>query len=310
MRETPEQSMSRRRMLGLVAAGAVGAAGLVTAVPAAAEDEIPPEEVPVPEDPPIGDGDVTNFPPEDPDPVADESPGVCGSTVVKHSEIDGASTYYEPTGDDTSFWYNSTFYSRLETWLAFWYSNTPLNWGKPLQVGSYGVYGNRDDGCVSYHNFGRAFDISKIRGRIGTTTTTLFSARYDQWRTQTGAQLTRTRKYYWATSASLHYHFKHVLTYLYNAQHHNHVHMDNAVSGSGNSTFTTGASAQVEHVQACCRYIWGQTVTLDGVWGSQTRGAVTAVLSRIGRSGSLTTQSNWLAFNLATLRFGTGRQDY
>jgi hypothetical protein len=63
-------------------------------------------------------------------------------------------------------------------------------------------------------------------------------------------------------------------------------------------------------VQACCRYIWGQTVTLDGVWGSQTSGAVTAVLSRIGRSGSLTTQSNWLAFNLATLRFGTGRQNY
>jgi hypothetical protein len=34
------------------------------------------------------------------------------------------------------------------------------------------------------------------------------------------------------------------------------------------------------------------------------------VLSRIGRSGSLATQSNWLEFNRATLRFGSGTQTY
>jgi hypothetical protein len=298
MPELPEGNTSRRTLLGgLMAVSVAGAAGLAAPLSAnAAEEE------------PIGDEDVTNIDPADLDPAL----AVCGASVTAHSEIAGDDTYYEPTGAWSSFSYNSTFYNRLETWLNFWYTNTPLTWSRPLHVGSYGAYTNKGDGCVSYHNFGRAFDLSAISGILTTTgnRSKMFNARYDLWKNLTGSQLTGARRLYWATSASLHYHFKHVLTYLYNAQHHNHIHIDNAISGSGNSTFTTGASAQVQHVQACCTYIWGRPVTLDGVWGSQTSGAVSAVLSRIGRSGSLTTQANWLAFNQATLRFGTGAQSY
>jgi hypothetical protein len=179
-------------------------------------------------------------------------------------------------------------------------------------VWSYGAYVNRNDGCVSYHNFGRAFDLSRIYATnpANGSLNKVFNGRFDQWSGTSGAALTAVRKQYWATSASLHYHFKHVLTYLFNSAHNNHIHADNSVSGGGNSTFSTGASAQVQHVQACVTYIWGRPVTLDGIWGPQTSGAAGAVLSRIGRSGSLTTQSNWLEFNRATLRFGSGAQTF
>ena len=35
----------------------------------------------------------------------------------------------------------------------------------------------------------------------------------------------------WATSASAHHHFRNVLTYLYDSGHHNHIHIDNLVTG-------------------------------------------------------------------------------
>ncbi len=180
-----------------------------------------------------------------------------------------------------------------------------------MRVWTYGVYANRSDGCVSMHNFGRAFDLTRLYATNAGVLTKVFNGRYDQWRSSTGSTLTTTRKRYWATAASLHYHFKYVLTYVYNTAHWNHIHFDNQVSGSGNSTFSTGSTSQVKHVQACCTYIWGYPTTIDGIWGPQTAGNSSKALARIGRSGAITSsQTNWLEFNKATLRFGSGRQAY
>lgn len=235
----------------------------------------------------------------------------CTTNLVSHNEIWDQLTYYEPTGAASSFRYNPTFYSRCETWLYFWYVNTPLSWLTPLRIWTYGVYAYRNDGCVSMHNYGRAFDLTRIYATVNGVNTKVFNGRYDQWRTWTGSSLTTVRKRYWATAASLHYHFKYVLTYFYNSAHWNHIHFDNQVSGSGNSTFSTGSKSQVQHVQACCTYIWGYPTTIDGIWGPQTSGNSSKVLARIGRSGSLTSsQTNWLEFNKASLRFGSGRQSY
>ena len=236
----------------------------------------------------------------------------CGATLITRSEIWDQPTWYDDSSPAAaSFSYDPTFYSRLETWLSFWYFNTPLSWLKPLRVYSLGAYSNRNDGCTSMHNYGRAFDLTRVYATINGTLGRGMSARYNIWRTWTGSDLTKIRKQYWATSASLHYHFRHVLTYLYNTDHWTHIHIDNQVSGSGNSNFSTASTAQVQHVQACCTYIWGYATTIDGIWGPQTQGNSSKVLARIGRSGSLTSsQTNWLEFNRATLRFGTGTQSY
>lgn len=238
---------------------------------------------------------------------------VCGAVVTAQSEISNRPTYYEPTGVATSFSYDSTFYSRLETWWNFWYANTPSAWVTPGRIWGLGAYMDRMDGCVSMHNYGRALDITRMyMTNSSSVLVKVFDGRYANWKTQTGSTLTTTRKRFWATVASLHYHFRSVLTYMYDSAHEDHVHVDNGYSGDGNSTFATNVYPQVQHVQACLVYIWGYTtVPLDGIWSQSTADAARAALGRIGITGWITdSQYNWLQFNKASLRFGTGRQTY
>ena len=86
--------------------------------------------------------------------------------------------------------------------------------------------------CSSWHDAGRAFDLARLRLAGGTEV----SCRYDLWRDTSGRELTRARRAYWAVAASAHRHFAYVLTYLYNAKHHNHIHVDNGRSGAGPSS--------------------------------------------------------------------------
>lgn len=232
-------------------------------------------------------------------------------TIESYPGVWGQRTVYEVTGNLASFGYRPSFHDRMSSWLEFWYNNTPFNFLKPIRVWTYGVH--TDSRVSEAHNNGRGFDLSRIyaTGTDGDLHRRFF-ARHDLWKDDPADQLANTRRHYWATSASIHHHFQHVLTYLYNAAHDNHIHIDNLVSGSGNSTFHTDSRAQVQHVQACCRYIWGKSTTIDGVWGPQTRDHSTDVLRRIGReSGTIaSSQANWLAFNRASCRKGYGVESY
>lgn len=228
--------------------------------------------------------------------------------IVEFEAIWNQRTVYEGTGNLASFDYRPSFHDRCRDWLQFWANNVPGGFNTPFRVWSFGVH--TDHRVSEAHNNGRGFDLTRIY--ITSDAGNLlrrFNGRYDQWQGTASAEIERQR--YWATAASLHHHFQHVLTYLYNTDHHSHIHFDNLVSGLGNSNFSTGSTAQVQHVQACCRFVWGKTTAIDGVWGPETKSHSDAVLQRIGRTGSLTTsQANWLAFNRATLRKGYGTQNY
>jgi hypothetical protein len=307
--DIPRTIASRRSVL----TAGLTAGGLLLVPSAAASANRTGDPATDPGDPTDPHHDVTQVRPEELVPPDGLDPGACGSTVWPHNEILGFVTPFEPDNDGltNTFYYNSTFYNRIETWFQFFRANTPVSWGPPFQIRTYGAYLNRNDLCVSHHNTGRAFDLSRIYATDPATGTLnqVFNARYDQWKSQTGSTLTTTRRRYWATAASAHYHFRSALTYFWD-NHENHIHFDNGYSGSGNSTFTTGSEAQVQHVQAVLLYVWGQSVAVDGIWGPKTSAAVGRVLARIGRSGALTTQANWLEFNRATLRFGSGTQTY
>jgi len=66
-------------------------------------------------------------------------PAAAHGTLVPHNEIDDQLTWQHNrvtnavTGPYT-FSYNPAFYSRLETWLNHYYSNTPDNWIKPMKL--------------------------------------------------------------------------------------------------------------------------------------------------------------------------------
>ncbi|MGB9376505.1 MAG: hypothetical protein WCB04_03225 [Mycobacteriales bacterium] len=239
------------------------------------------------------------------------SPASAHGDLQTYSGVWGQPTVYEANGNLTSFAYRPSFHDRMATWLEFWFDNTGLSVLKPMRVWTLGVH--TDDRSSEAHNNGRGFDLTRIyatnqQGNLHRQ----FFGRYDQWKDDPAADMAATRVHYWATSASLHYHFRNVLTYPYNSDHWNHIHIDNLVSGLGNSDFDTSSEAQTLHVQASCRFVWGKATTVDGVWGPETNTDSTQVLRRIGRaSGTIaSSQANWLAFNKATLRKGYDVEQY
>jgi hypothetical protein len=232
-------------------------------------------------------------------------------TIETYPGVWGQRTVYEITGVQTPFDYRPSFHDRMGSWLEFWYNNTPSNFLKPMRIWTVGVH--NDERVSESHNNGRGFDLTRIYATgFDDKLHRRFFGRYDIWKDWSGSSFKAARRKYWATSASVHHHFQDVLTYPYDSDHHSHIHLDNLVSGGGNSTFHTDSRAQVLHVQACCRFIWGKSTTIDGVWGPQTRRHSTEVLRRIGRSeGTIaSSQANWLAFNRATLRKGYGVESY
>ncbi|MFC7490450.1 MULTISPECIES: hypothetical protein [unclassified Knoellia] len=245
-------------------------------------------------------------------PVGDERRSAAGAlaacvtetTMPYQSTINSAALAYEPTSAAASFRFNTTMHSRLKVWQSFWDANTP--YPAMDRIDSYGAYVDRGDGCVSLHNYGRAFDIASA----WTGGTRHFSARYDTWKAWTGTELTGVRVQYWAAAASLHMHFEHTLTYLYNTAHHNHFHVDNSRSGAGLSVLSKSGT-QTYSIQAMLNYVWAKGTGIDGVYGAETTQHSNEVLARIGMGGTLTTsQSHWHAFLTATTRKGTGMQAY
>lgn len=266
------RSLSRRRILTTAALGS--AAALLSGATAAADPGQDPHPTP---------GELT------------PSDDVSTLALVTQSEINGQPTYYEGNGAISSFRYEPTFYARMETWHQRFRQWTPYHWTVPHRIYSYGVYVNKP----GMHGEGRAFDLTRLMVTNRNTGTLFvgFNGRYDQWRSYTGTAFTTARIRYWGTVASLHYHFRHVLSYLDNSDHHNHVHIDNAISGSGDSSYSTSSTTQTLYVQAACQYLWGYSTVIDGIWGPQTQRDSSAVLTRVGSDGVITTQSRWLIFN-------------
>lgn len=225
------------------------------------------------------------------------------STLATHTAVGAAKTMYEG-GGAANILINEAFFQQLYAWRNFWHANCPWPWS--TQLWNYGAYSQRDGSCSSWHEAGRAIDITSLRDDV---TTMHFWARYDLWKDLPNAAAHRRR--YWAGAASLHYYFRSVLTYFYNTDHHNHLHVDNGESGNALTTFSSGSKAQVQAVQGICANVWGYPCGADGVWSSAVSAAASKVLTRAGRPGSLTSSTaHWRTFLYASVRHGTGKQTY
>jgi hypothetical protein len=224
---------------------------------------------------------------------------VARSSLDSHSTLAKVPLVYEVSGRRSSFTFDPAFYDQLGDWLKGYADRSRL--AAPDRVSSYGAWTAAGADCTSWHHAGRAFDLARLRLQGGETV----SCRYDQWQSETGARLELTRRRYWALAASLHLDFAYVLTYPYNAQHHNHIHVDNGRSGRGRSTFSTRSVTQVQAVQAICTYLWDEPVELTGAWDSATRRATRRVLDRIGHEADLDASvDGWRALLAASVPRG------
>ncbi len=211
----------------------------------------------------------------------------------RRRELAGLDLVYEVSRRPARFWIEPAFAGRLETWLTGAAERGVRGdalWTYGTWTDGTGTEGGRS--CSSWHDAGRAFDLARIR-RGGTD---LLSCRYDQWRSERGATLRRELRRYWTVAASLHRDFAYVLTYLYDAAHRNHIHVDNGRSGAGPSVFEPRSPSQVQAVQTICTQLWSRPVEVTGRWDPATRWATGAILDGLNAPDDLTDPAGWRAF--------------
>lgn len=212
------------------------------------------------------------------------------------TKVGSAAYVYEIDGKPTTYYVTPAFGTRLERWMALHVAETGQ---APDRVHSYGAWAPGND--RSWHSSGEAFDLARLR--LGGKD--LASARYDQWRDDTAAEVRLRLRAYWRLAAGLHIEFADVLTYLFDSAHANHMHVDTGRFGpSGAPRLIRRSGAQVQAVQAMCVHVWGQSkVQVNGEFDSATRDATTRVIEENGGRGELSDGVEaWRAFMLATLR--------
>ena len=169
------------------------------------------------------------------------------ASLDSHRILAGLPLVYEVNRRRTAFRFDGAFFARLESWAEGLVEVLP---SRPKELWTYGSWTDGGSACDSWHNSGRAFDVARLPLVDGS----VVSCRYDQWRTLGGARLDAARRRYWSLAAGLHLRFASVLTYLYNREHANHIHVDNGRSGNVDSTFSSRSQIQVQAVQALCSY--------------------------------------------------------
>ena len=168
----------------------------------------------------------------------------------------GCAGGYGTHSGTTSFEFNSTFHGICGNWASYvnTYSGFSVDW-----IGSVGV-----TVCKSgFHGEGRAFDLSQIRFTSGN-----YFDMNVEWR-ESCTSLRWIRAYV-ATAASLRRYCGTVITAWYNTDHHNHIHFDNGVAVQ---PIRPSWRTDTTLVQAACKYMNGESLTIDGDWGPITEAA-------------------------------------
>ena len=171
---------------------------------------------------------------------------------------DGEGTFASPAAQR----FNATFYSQCAHWAndledlyKNWVGYANFSW-----VGHVGIYGHCSTSGSSMHHYGRAFDLGRVQMHDGWFVDTNWS-----WR-----QGRKHKRRYLAVAAKLRCHFKTVLTYHYNSDHHNHIHFDN---GESLKPITESSKCDTQLIQWACNLQNGESLSVDGVWGSNTEAA-------------------------------------
>ena len=197
---------------------------------------------------------------------------------------------YEVGRTITTYKADPRFVELLNVWAEDWATLSGL--GAITTLWSYGAY---VDKCDSFHSAGRALDISEVEHEGGSV-----SCRYDVWGPGTATQV----RNYWRLAASLHLHFGYTLTHLYDEAHHNHIHIDNAVSKWDATVFRPRSRVQVVMVQAACQSVFDADVDITGDWDGQTRDALRPLQKRLGITRPLEDVDGWREFLRATASSG------
>jgi hypothetical protein len=178
---------------------------------------------------------------------------------------------YGTRGKPHTFRCTSGFLQKLEACFDELFSVSPL--GRAEVITSAGAFVEKP----GFHGLGRAFDLDAVfwPGRDFVT------LRYPT-----------DQKFYLGVDAILRKHFGTVLNFLYNADHHDHLHVDDG-SEVG---FVKSSKSRVLFVQAALTHVLNVPVGIDGIYGTETEGGLRTAFERLGISGDINTREVWLEF--------------
>jgi peptidoglycan hydrolase-like protein with peptidoglycan-binding domain len=222
---------------------------------------------------------------------------------VRFSQISGVAVHYDrdqpedygTRGRSLQFFAEQQFHDELELCFNELWTICPL--GQPEVIASAGTFVPGNKGL---HGDGRAFDLDGIFWSNRN-----FVTFDDGFR---GGD----KKFYFGVNAVLQKYFGVVLSYLYNADHRDHFHIDDSLPVG----FDSGARSKVTFVQGALVHVMGISIgsgdlpdpdDIDGDYGPNTDRGVRQALSALSISGSLRSKSVWLSFLDAITRkaFGT-----
>lgn len=128
-----------------------------------------------------------------------------------------------------------------------------------------------------YHGMGRAFDLDGIfwKNRVFITN-----------------NYPTDKIFYLGIESIMRKHFGTVLNYNYNKAHHDHLHIDDGTAIG----FNADSRSKVLYVQAALTHVLELQVAIDGVYGSETKGAISKALERMNVTGAITSKNVWLHF--------------
>lgn len=163
------------------------------------------------------------------------------------------------------------FLRKLEACFDELFRVSPL--GRAEIITSAGAQVNKP----GFHGLGRAFDLDALfwPGRDFIT-----------------LRFPTDQKFYLGVEAVLRKHFGTVLNYLYNSDHHDHLHVDDG-SEVG---FVRSSKARVLFVQAALTHVLGTPVDIDGAYGPETEGGLRTAFERLGLTGDINAREVWLEF--------------
>ena len=195
------------------------------------------------------------------------------------SSLDGVPVNYarEPVapygtrGRPHTFNCTSGFLQKVEACFEELFRVSPL--GRAEIITSAGTLVDKP----GFHGLGRAFDLDALFWSERDFITLRFST--DQ-------------KFYLGVEAVLRKHFGTVLNYLYNSDHHDHLHVDDGTEVG----FVRSSTSRVFFVQAALTHVLGVPVGIDGAYGPETGGGLRTAFVRLGLSGDITTRDVWLEF--------------
>lgn len=169
--------------------------------------------------------------------------------------------------------FNSPFYTQCNSWASnmdwWFYYRSPYSNGT-LDTNWYGEVGVK--AChrsTSAHNRARGFDLCSIKFQNGWVMDS-------NWSHQAG-QLHKRR--YLGVAANLRRYFGTVLTAWYNSDHRDHIHFDDMTSVQRIRTWTRSDATLI---QAACVHLNGESISIDGDWGTNTWAAYDRLLEAMG----------------------------